>query len=324
MMKKSLRLVNAAFLSFLLLFSAVEAHAFDIGKMLDFGKSTGNSTDIVEGLFGDSDLGQLYKAYTLEFSDEDAYYIGRAAAAAMLKKYSFYEDKELESYLNKICQTLVINSDEQIPYNGYHVKILDSDEINAFSTPGGHILITRGMISCADSEDSMAAIIAHEIAHVQLQHGLETIKEKRMGESGANMLQNTLSSLPGYKKTMQYITQISETTKSSLARAGFDESEIDMGIDLNNLSGFVVDYFVNGYSKEAEFAADERALSLMAAAGYSPSAMVTMLEKMQVTGEFKTHPKPKDRIAKVNKALKKLTVKDTQSYRKARFTKFSK
>ena len=85
-----------------------------------------------------------------------------------------------------------------------------------------------------------------------------------------------------------------------------------------------MDYFVNGYSKEAEFAADERALSLMAAAGYSPSAMVTMLEKMQVTGEFKTHPKPKDRIAKVNKALKKLTVKDTQSYRKARFTKFSK
>ena len=292
-MKKSLRLVNAASLSFLLLFSAVEAHAFDIGKMLDFGKSTGNSTDIVEGLFGDSDLGQLYKAYTLEFSDEDAYYIGRAAAAAMLKKYSFYENKELESYLNKICQTLVINSDEQIPYNGYHVKILGSDEINAFSTPGGHILVTRGLIDCADTEDALAAVIAHEIAHIQLKHSLDSIKASR------------------FKDTLD-----------ALDSAFSDDSMEDVSDDI--ISSMVG----SGFSQGQEYDADEKAVQLMAAAGYQPSAMISMLEEMKSfeksaskSGFFKTHPSPSSRITNIKSHVRKAekNLENTMEYREERY-----
>ncbi|MBR6193734.1 MAG: M48 family metalloprotease [Treponema sp.] len=320
-MKKTVRAFAAAIFSMAMLFSASGVFAFDFGGLVNLGKDS--NLDGLDTLLGDSSLGKVYKAYSLEFSAEDAYYIGRATAAAILKKYSFYEDAELESYLNKICQTIVANSDEPLPYNGYHVKVLDSDEVNAFSTPAGHILVTRGMVSCATSEDSMAAIIAHEIAHIQLQHGLEAIKDKRINESGVDALEDALSNMPGYKKTMNFITKISDSTKSMLSKAGFDESEIDMGIDLNNLSGFVVDFLVNGYSKEAEFAADKKALSLMAAAGYSPSEMINMLEKMQKVGEFKTHPKPQDRIKEVRKALKSVKVKDTMSFRKSRFAKIA-
>ncbi len=335
-MKKTVRAFAAAIFSMAMLFSASGVFAFDFGGLVNIGKGSyfDSSDDLdslddlddldgLDSLFGDSNLGKVYKAYTLEFSAEDAYYIGRASAAAMLKKYSFYGDAALESYLNKICQTIVANSDEPLPYNGYHVKVLDSNEVNAFSTPAGHILVTRGMVSCATSEDSMAAIIAHEIAHIQLQHGLEAIKDKRINESSVDVLENALSNMPGYKKTMEYITKISDSTKSMLSKAGFDESEIDMGIDLNNLSGFVVDFLVNGYSKEAEFAADKKALSLMADAGYSPSEMITMLEKMQKVGEFKTHPKPQDRIKEVKKTLKSIKVNDTMSFRKNRFTKIA-
>ena len=225
-MKKSIKILAATSLSLAMIFSASQTFALDLGGIINIGK--GGHEENLDNLLGNTDLGKMYKAYTLEFSEEDAYYIGRAAAAAMLKKYSFYEDPKLESYLNKICQTLVTNSDEPLPYNGYHVKVLDSDEVNAFSTPGGHILITRGMVNCATSEDSMAAILAHEIAHIQLQHGLKTIKEKRINESGADILESALTKLPGYKNTVNYITKISESTKSVLSKAGFDESEINM------------------------------------------------------------------------------------------------
>ena len=319
-MKKSTGIIASAVFSTAMFLSAVSAPALDIGGILKAGTDGLGFDDIL----GDSDLGKVYQAYTLEFTDEDAYYIGRSAAAVMLKHYSFYEDPELESYMNKICGVLAENSDEQLPYNGYHLKILDTDEINAFSTPGGHIFVTRGMISCATSEDSLAAIIAHEMAHIQLQHGLEAIKDKRINESSANALGNLVSNLPGYKKTMNYINEISDSTKKMLSKAGFDESEISMGVDLNNLSSLVVDYFVNGYSKEAEFEADKRALKLMADAGYSPSEMITMLEKMDTVGEFKTHPKPEARIKEVKKNLKGMKVNDTTSFRKTRFMNIGK
>jgi beta-barrel assembly-enhancing protease len=62
-------------------------------------------------------------------------------------------------------------------FGGYHFLILDSDEINAFAAPGGLIFVTRGMLRCCDSEDAVAAVLAHEVGHVQHQHGIQTIRK---------------------------------------------------------------------------------------------------------------------------------------------------
>ena len=114
---------------------------------------------------------------------EQEYYIGRSVAATLLQSYDLADEVKLTAYLNKICMALVIHSERPELYNGYHVSILDSDQINAFATSGGHILITRGLLSCAENEDALASVIAHEIGHIQLQHSLKAIKTSRNSQA---------------------------------------------------------------------------------------------------------------------------------------------
>src|SRR5215471_21733386 len=85
-----------------------------------------------------------------EITPEQEYYIGRAVAANVLSSYKIWNrNGALTSYLNLICAAITINSPRPDVYNGYHLAILDSDEINAFATSGGHILVTRGLINAA-------------------------------------------------------------------------------------------------------------------------------------------------------------------------------
>ncbi len=328
-MKRTAKALGASIISISLLCSAVPGFAIGLGDLgkISGGKKTDNplggilGTDkkepkIIDSLLGkDSDLSKLYNAVKEEITDEEAYYLGRSVAANLLTKYPLYEkDPNMESYLNKICQTLAINSDEPMPFNGYHVKILDSDEINAFSTPGGHILVTRGILSCAETEDAIAAIIAHEIAHIQLKHSWETIKSSRLA--------TTLTETKVYSNTAGYLTGKIDSIKGKFASTGIDVTDyLADVISLDKITSQIVDVMVNGYSQEAELMADKQALNLMAAAGYSPSEMVTMLKKMNTVGVFKSHPKPDIRIKAVNLELKRIKTTDTMSFRKSRFIK---
>ena len=112
---------------------------------------------------------------------EEEYYIGRSVAASIATQFPVdHGNLQMTSYLNKICETLVMNSDKPYLFKGYYVVILDTDEINAMATPGGHIFVSRGLIDCTDSEDALAAVIAHEVAHVQLGHSVSAIKASRV------------------------------------------------------------------------------------------------------------------------------------------------
>src|SRR5215469_12178386 len=64
---------------------------------------------------------------------------------------------------------------QNLPFNGFYVMILDTMQFNAFASPGGHIFLTRGLVEATTSEDMLAALIAHEMAHIQLKHGLNLI-----------------------------------------------------------------------------------------------------------------------------------------------------
>jgi predicted Zn-dependent protease len=240
-----------------------------------------------------------------EITPEQEYYIGRAVGANILTNYKLYTARpDLTAYLNRICGALTINSAKPEIYNGYHVMILDSDEINAFATSGGHIFISRGLIASTNSEDALASVIAHEISHIQLQHSIKAIKNSR-------------------------ITQALIITGSSAANAAAKNSSLsELTSVFNESVGEIVTTIVNnGYSQDQEFDADTAALPLLASAGYEPSSILDMLQALEKSqsshpgGFNKTHPTPAKRIASVNKSIKKYQVPDTRTFRQSRYTK---
>jgi predicted Zn-dependent protease len=238
-----------------------------------------------------------------DITPEQEYYIGRAVAANILKTYTLWRGSPaLTAYVNRICGAIVINSPRPEIYNGYHVALLDSNEINAFATSGGHIFLTRGLVSLAKTEDALAGVIAHEIAHIQLQHSIKAIKTSR-------------------------ITHALMVTSASAAGivSGYDVNEMTSIFDetVGDIVGTLVN---NGYSQTQEFDADATALSLLAGAGYNSSGLIDMLKELEKTqknhagGFNNTHPSPDKRLAAAERIRSRQPgVTDTSSYRRARF-----
>jgi predicted Zn-dependent protease len=254
-------------------------------------------------------LGRMGEAITnanQDITPSEEYYIGRAVSANILSKYTLYmSNQQLTAYVNDILNTLVINSPRPDIYNGYHAAVLDTDEINGFSTSGGHIFITRGLLNCAGSEDALAAVIAHELAHIQLQHSISSIKNSRF--TGA----------------LQQVAGIAAEA------AGLDELTQIFDDSIREAVNTMID---SGYSREQEYEADAAALSLLAAAGYTPSSIVGMLESLKTNSANKqaypslgkvgtsTHPSPESRLAEVNKNLPRYKAAvDNTGLRKPRF-----
>jgi predicted Zn-dependent protease len=235
----------------------------------------------------------------------DAYFLGRAVAANIISRYPPLAQKpEATRYLNEVCAAVAVNSPMPEIFNGYHVMILDSSELNAFATAGGHIFITRGLLARLETEDALAAVLAHEIAHIQLQHSVDLIR---------------------YMRVTQDLSDTADKAASIAAR----EASLSQRKTLfdNAVRDMVTALIVNGYSQEQEFQADIYALRLLALAGYSPASLVDVLTLLQNTagsGGFNgTHPPPARRIANVRQELRQNSrlyqVQDTGSFRSARF-----
>jgi len=255
-----------------------------------------------QSLFNDA-ISAMDMAFSQEeFTPEDEYYLGRAVAANILAAYKPYTaNSELTRYLNRICQTIVINSVQPVIFKGYSVIILDSGEFNAFSSPGGHIFLTRFLVETAASEDMLAAVIAHELAHVMLKHGTSTINDLGLIDEAASMAEKA--------------RELSGNTEAAARLMSLR----------NSVSSVLDTLFKNGYSQEQEFEADREAAALLAASGYSPGALVEMLRLLQQVKPSQkeifsaTHPSPEQRIANVAGWVDRYRVEDTRSYRAGRF-----
>lgn len=297
------RNLNKTFYFFMLIFALFFTSCKTIQVMAAIGGVVGDiagvegSLQMAESII-DSSV-SIEKAME-DITPEQEYYIGRAVAAQLLDRYDLYSSVILERYLNEICATLVIQSERPTLFKGYYVGILDTDEINAFATSGGHIMVSRGLIKCAKSEDALAAVLAHEIAHIQLQHSLSAIKTSRITDA---------------------ITKTGFAAATVLTEGEFADFTDAFGDAVDEIIAGMVD---TGYSKSQEFEADKKALSIMASAGYNPFAMndiLTLLEQKSdaKTGFGKTHPSPKDRMNNLKKEYKKYEVADTSVSRQARF-----
>ena len=246
---------------------------------------------------------------SFDYTSKDKYEIGQEVAANILGTYKIYYNESLYTYLNSICNTIVINTDNVNPYKGYSIGVLDTNIINAFATPGGHILISRGMLKSAKTEDELAAIIAHEISHIQLEHSIKAIKK------------NTRVQNVGIIATLALAIIAEQQGKSN-------EDINDIMESGALLTSFSTELLNTGYSKKSEYMADEMAIHLLEKTGYNPNSMKTMLENLKNNksknyslGFGKTHPKPKQRIKKSNKVIKKIEQKNeyNEEYRVNRF-----
>ncbi|MBW1799111.1 MAG: M48 family metalloprotease [Deltaproteobacteria bacterium] len=216
-----------------------------------------------------------------DFTPEQEYYIGRAVGAMVLNKYRPYEHREANFYINLLGQTLARASDLPETFGGYHFLILDSDEINAFAAPGGLIFITRGLIKCCDNEDALAAVLAHEVGHVQLKHGLQAIKKSRV--------------------TSALTTLAMEGAKTA---AGADLAQLTQTFE-GAISDITTTLINNGYSRAFEREADLAAVTILNRVGYNTGGLMDMLKVMGKrlqpgASDFaRTHPSPANRIADI-------------------------
>ncbi len=216
-----------------------------------------------------------------DFTPEQEYYIGRAVTATLFGTYRPLNNKAANEYVNTLGQSLALFSEMPLTYAGYHFQIVDSDEINAFAAPGGFILVTRGLIRCCPNETALAAVLAHEIAHVQNRDALRAIQKARITEALGIIGSETIKHTAGAE--LKQLTGI------------FADSVGDVMTGMVN----------NGYSRSYEYEADQGALGILDRAGYDPSGLVLMLQDMQsrlVSGRAdfaKTHPAPADRIGKL-------------------------
>ena len=272
-------------------------------KATDVGAQAAGATGLINSNWASaiSSSARAIGAAAEEITPEQEYFIGRAVAANILTNYRLWTgNSTLTAYLNNICAAITINSPRPSIFKGYFVAILDTNEINAFATPGGHIFITRGLLNVTRSEDALAAVIAHEVAHIQLMHGIKAIRNSR-------------------------ITQALVVTGTSAASAaGLDVGQLTSVF--NESVGEIVNTMTrNGYSQVQEFEADTAAMRLMASAGYNPSGLITMLEALRSAqssnaGFGRTHPTPAQRITNANRTVSSFRVTDNSSQRQARFS----
>jgi predicted Zn-dependent protease len=210
------------------------------------------------------------------YSVEGEIRMGKQYAQQVESGSKIITDPIIAEYVNRIGQNLVRNSDAQVPFT---IKVIDSDEINAFALPGGFFYVNSGLILAADEEAELAGVMAHEIAHVAARHGTRQMTRAQWANIG----------------TLPLIFMGGGVGYAVRAAAGF-------GLPLTFLS------FQRGFEAEADYLG----LQYMYKTGYDPSAFISFFEKLQAQEKrkpgslakaFSTHPQTPDRIESSQKEI---------------------
>src|SRR5215468_3947524 len=197
--------------------------------------------------------------------------LGQQLASQVDQQGKFIDDPVITEYVNRVGQNLVLHSDAKVPFT---IKVIDSDEVNAFALPGGFFYVNKGLLLAADNEAELAGVMAHEIAHVAARHAVENQTKATLLEYAALGTSIFLGGIPG----MIY----------------------------QNTAGIGLLGIFMKFSRSAEEEADKLGVQYMYAAGYDPGAMATMFEKLEaknkkkpglISRAFASHPAPPDRRA---------------------------
>jgi predicted Zn-dependent protease len=226
---------------------------------------------------GNRDVGKGVNFWSLE--KEIA--LGKQLAQEVERQAKIVDDPIIAEYVNRVGQNLVRNSDAKVPFT---IKVLDSEEVNAFALPGGFFFVNSGLILKADSESELAGVMAHEIAHVAARHGTRQATRGQL---------------------------INIATIPLIFMGGWTGYAIRQGAGLAIPMGFLA--FTRGMEREADYLG----LQYMYKAGYDPTSFVDFFEKIQtmekrkpgtVAKVFSTHPMTDDRIKTSQDEIQKILV----------------
>jgi predicted Zn-dependent protease len=201
--------------------------------------------------------------------------VGREVAAKLIAFFQLYKDEALTRYVNLVGATVAAQAERQDIK--YRFAVLDSDDINAFSAPGGYIFVTRGAIALCDDESELAGVLAHEVGHIAGRHVLKIV-ERDKG-----------------------------------LRAGMDEAKayVPGSAQLHKISrGILVKLIDQGLAPADEYDADQRGVQYSHAAGYPADGLARFLTRLERATEqggksfwTRTHPPVKDRNTRIEQMI---------------------
>ena len=271
-MKSINNLILIIFVVFLI--QVKNVNAFDLGGLGDLGSTLEGLTkkedpgkkDQKSGGVGGL-LGLAKDAFTSggEMGPVEEYFIGRKIAARVIDEYPPVENKEeLVKYVNNVGATVALGSTAPYLFHPYIFIVGESEQINAFAAPGGIVIITTGMLNFLKNEDELAVILGHEIAHVELQHGIKSV---------------------GSEKVIKLLNGLGNFAVGQAGGSGLQK------IAIEKLAAYVMDTLLdnmrNGYGIEIESEADTRGMELAYEAGYHAPTMVNLIKRFkETTGSY--------------------------------------
>src|SRR6267142_1268628 len=235
-----------------------------------------NSKEDVEAI-GNRSVGKGINLYSLEREIS----LGKSLAQEVERSSKLIDDPVVTEYVNRVGQNLVRNSDARVPFT---IKVIDSDEVNAFALPGGFFYVNSGLILRAQEESELAGVMAHEISHVTARHGT---KNATKGE----------------------LMQMASIPLMILGPVGWAGYGIYQGLNL------AIPLTYLKFSRDSEREADFLGLQYMYKAGYDPNAYVTFFERIQsdekrrpgtIPKVFSTHPPTPERIEAAQKEIARI------------------
>ena len=215
------------------------------------------------------------------YSEKSEMAWGAQIAQQVMKSSKIVRDPVVEEYVNRIGQNIVKNSDAKVPFT---IKVIDSDEVNAFALPGGYFFVNSGLILAADNEAELAGVMAHEIGHVAAHHQAREMTRMHYADLGTV----PLVMMTGYST---------------------------LGYGLYEASAFAVPLTFLQFQRDFEAQADWLGVEYMYDAGYDPQQLIAFFEKIEelqktkprlISKTFATHPQTPARVERTQHEIAKI------------------
>ncbi|MFT4560503.1 MAG: putative Zn-dependent protease [Gammaproteobacteria bacterium] len=259
------QLVYGCAIAFVTSLFVSSAAAFDFGKLADAVKKL----DVNKAL----EVGQRLVASTTELSLDQEIALGDDLTARLLGAMPPLNDPTVQSYVNRVGRWLSVQTER--PDLPWRFAIVDTDSLGAFATPGGNVVISAGLVRLMRSEDELAGVLAHEIAHVVKKHHVKAI----MGQARAVLARDAAASMAS-----EYVAD-NPLVSGAVMSAGLK-------------------LYSSGLDQSDELSADQAGMIIATRAGYDPLGLVLVLTTLDSIDAseprgslmFSTHPPTRERI----------------------------